>query len=128
MGVTDFDNTEETLSSGNASVSSTDFRDSSEINESSVQMKQSNASFNNLSDSKGESNRPNGIVVENDDKDDTRAELVPMLKVNGEDIEANGITEDETSESGSVPIDRGWAWMILLGMLIIQNSYTFFMA
>ena len=128
MGVTDVDNNEETLSSDHTSVNSTDFRDSSEINGYSGRVEESDTRFSNITNTLGAENRPNGHALGFNDKDDTGAELVPMLRENGDDIGSvthGDKTEDGSSSSGPVPIDRGWAWMILLGRYSLIHIYSY---
>ena len=120
MVFTEADKDIETLSSDHTSVNSADYRDSTEITGSSGHVKQSDISLNTVTNVLGAESRPNDIILDIDDKDNAVAELVPMLKENDQDNDgvANVQTEDESTGSEPVPIDRGWAWMILLGMFI----------
>ena len=120
MGITDSDKDIETLSSDHTSVTSADYRDSPEITGSSGYVKQSDSSFNTATNVLGAESRPNDHILDIDDKDNAEAELVPMLKENEQDNDGvtNIETEGKSPDSGAVPIDRGWAWMVLLGRFI----------
>lgn len=61
------------------------------------------------------------LTVSNNE--DGEAELEPMLEQTVQDHkdEMGDIIDesvDQTVESGPVPIDRGWAWMVLVGRFI----------
>ena len=69
--------------------------------------------------SNGSAGGPITVSITTGDVDDDVAELQPMIVENhaGQNQDTNG-KDTSTTERSGLPLDSGWAWMVVLGRYI----------
>ena len=78
--------------------------------------------------SNGSAGGPITVSITTGDVDDDVAELQPMIGENHAEPNHDTYGKDtgakKTTERSGLPLDRGWAWMVVLGRYIALNIKT----
>ena len=78
-----------------------------------------------IGSSNGSAGGPITVSITTGDVDDDVAELQPMIRENhaepNYDTNGKDTSAKKTTERSGIPLDSGWAWMVVLGRSIAMN-------